>query len=68
LKNISLKSFAVNFKLELKTEADLEISSSDEIVTRIYQQSGKPKDVSFSQVFQIRNVLKTPVDGNTAKV
>ena len=63
-----LKCFSVNFKLDLKTEADLEIRSSDEIQTKMYYQSGKPGDVSFSQTFQIKNVLKSPVDKNTAKV
>ena len=58
----------MNFKLELKTEADLEIRSSDEISTKTYQQTGTPKDVSFSQTFQIKNVLRSPVDKNTAKV
>ena len=34
----------------------------------MFKQGGIFRDVSFSQTFQIRNVLRSPVDGNMAKV
>ena len=57
-----------NFLLELRTEADLEITSPDEVDTKTYKQGANYKDVTFSQTFQIRNVLTSPTDKNTAKV
>ena len=64
---MSFRSIA-NFLLELRTEADLEITSPDEVDTKTYKQGANYKDVTFSQTFQIRNVLTSPSDKNTAKV
>ena len=61
-------AFLVDFILELRTEADLEISSPDVVESKVFKQGSIFRDVSFSQTFQIRNFLKSPVDKNTAKV
>ena len=52
-----LKCFSVNFKLDLKTEADLEIRSSDEIQTKMYYQSGNLEMFHFLKLFKSRMFL-----------
>ena len=61
-------AISANFILELKTEADLEISSPEKVEPKVFKYGGIFKDFQFAQTFQIRTVMSTPVDKNIAKV